>query len=288
MNALQQDRSPRRRAPGAKPLLVGALACGALLVTAPGAMANHVMANGMLCPHASEPVPGGGPATVNPSAAPNTAPLAAAGAAVRPSTPAKPSPQAKAQKPAPQAQAPRPATTQAQVQAQVQRPVVASAPASTAAAVAMPVQVAGTKAAPRHAAVAAAVLRTVKAERPVARSMNPVSADPLRLARSGAVDPIERLGAVDGGQPPSAPLGTLLLALLALGGMGVAVALVAVRRRMARDMRDAALALPLHDEMDAAAEAELQEMILQTRARMMRVADGLEDGDDAPAVSATQ
>lgn len=289
MNALQQDRSPLRHVSGAKPLLVGVLACGALLVTAPSAMAYHVMANGMMCPHAAgEAVPGEAPPTVNPSAAPNAAPIGAATATAKPTSrpAAKPSVQPKAQQPATQAQAQQPAQAQAQAQSQAQRPAVASAPATRAAMAPVPVKTRSTTTVRRQVPVAVQTLRTVKAERPVAERMNPLSADPLRLARGGAVDPIERMGAVDAGQPASPALGTLLLALLALAGMGVAAALVIVGRRMARDARSAAIALPFVDETDAV-EAELQEMILEARTRTLLAPEGLEDVDDAPAVSTT-
>ena len=286
--ALLQDRHHR----GVKPLVVGALACGAVLMTAPAAMAHHPMANGMLCPHAAgDPIPGESAPPPAPSGAASTAPIAAAGSAKSvPAKPAaKPSVQPKAQQPASQAQAQRPATSQATAQSQAQRPAVASVPASRTAAVPVPAKkTRSTTPAPRQVPIVAAV-RTpaLKAERPVAQRLTvPAAADPLRLARGGDADPIASLAVVDAGQPASSSLGTLLLALLALAGMGVVATLVLVKRRMARDARSAAVSLTFAEEMDAAIEAELQAMILASRVRMLRMPD--QDVDEPQELSATR
>jgi hypothetical protein len=289
--AFLQDRPVRHRR-GVKPLVVGALACGAVLVTAPGAMASHVMANGMLCPHAAgDPVPGEAAPTVNPSGSASSAPLAAPGSAQSaPAKPAaKPSSQPKAQQPASQAQAQRPATSQATAQSQAQRPAIASVPASRTATVPVPGKTRSTTPAPRQVPIVAAVQTpALKAERPVAERLTvPAAPDPLRLARGGDVNPIASLAVVDAGQPASPSLGTLLLALLALVGTVAVATLVLVKRRMVRDARSAAVSLTFAERMDAAIEAELQAMILETRERMLPTPDHLEDVDDSRELSAT-
>lgn len=299
MSPLIEDRSPAWHGPGVRPLVVGALACGALLMSAPAALAKHSMPNGTLCPHAAgEPVPGEAAPGPVPTSSTSAAPLAAARSSAPPATKpaAKPSPQAKAQKPASQAQAQQPATSQAQAQrpaqAQVQRPAVASRPAaapvtaraSSPATVARPVPVARSAKAGAGKARTAAK-RTAPAHQTAQRPA--VHPDNLRPAAPRVTNPT--VSSVDAGQPASPAIGTLLLALLALGGIATVAAMALIRRRTATDAERIVGSPTSLDERDAAIEAELQAMISETRARAPRLPDGPEqDAGDARVLSATR
>jgi hypothetical protein len=292
MTSLQLDRPRARHGSHVRPLVVGALACGALLTIAPGAQANHRMANGMLCPHAAgEPVAGEGPATVNPGNVASSAPIAAARPAAAPSAqpqtnPAQP---ATAQRPASHAQAQRPATSQAQAQgpAQAQRPapkVVASPQPATARTITRQLPVAHVSAAAKPRATVAE--RKPAATRAVQRPA--VHPDSMRAAQPAAV-----ATAATAASPAAAGalgIASALLALLVLGAIGVASwALAMSRRRVTRDdVAPAVRALTFAEQRDAAIEAELQAMIADTRARALRSPDVVDDVDDRRKLGATQ
>lgn len=286
MRSLSQEATPARHGPGVRPLVIGALTCGALLLPVGGAQASHRMANGMLCPHAAgEPVAGEAVAPPGPSHATSAGPIAPA---TTRAAPARPSPATKSgssvpsQRAASQAPAQRPAVARAQSQA----PAVATVPAAVRTATVTP--------APRAVPVArpAQVRQPRAARTPVARKA--LRAATTRHAVSDPVGPIvvaDMFATSDGAtvtqpaatsaQPAArsddrtAIVAAIVLGLLALGVIGIAGTLAGLSRigaaRRARAERS------FSEAMDAAIEAELQAMICGARPRTSAVRDELDD-----------
>ncbi len=300
MSSFLQHRSHARHGP-MRPLFVGALTCGALLATAPGAVANHmVMADGTMCPHAAgTPVAGEAAPTPGPERSASTAPIAVSSTAKSaPGTPARPATKPASQAPskgAAQTQAQRPATTQAQAQ----RPAAATAPARRLAAVTEPAARATTARTPAQADGASGTTR----QTPVARTRGtspkrslaarsaasrltgkPV-ARTVALQRAAAVDrPVAAIPdttkADDGGSSAT------LFGLFGLLGVSLIGAFtVLIGRRVKRGAVPAVPVMTPADAQDAAIEAELQAMIVETKARAPHVADGLDDAGQERRIS---
>ena len=290
MSSFLQYGSLVRSGPAFRPVVIGALTCGALMVSAGVAQANHKMADGTLCPHAAGTLaPGESKAAPIVQRAASTGPLGAAKAAPAPAArpAAKPAAKTPVQRPAAQAQAQRPAASQAQAQ----RPAAASQPAVSKARVAVPVQ--------RQAQVAVPAQRQAPVAKPSHAKQPQASSKPStgkqRASAPAAVKPavtaeittdrrsaIERPTAAAAVASPadsgaSVPV-AILIALFGLCTIMVAGA-VAVRRRVAR-VESAASSPTLAESMDAAIEVELQEIIAETRARALRAPDGVEEHDD--------
>lgn len=298
MSSFLQHRPRARHGPLVRPLFVGALTCGALLATAPAAVAHHmVMADGTMCPHAAgTPVPGEAAPTPIPERTASTAPLAAPSTAKSaPSTPARPATKPASQGPskgATQAQAQRPATTQAQSQ----RPAAASAPAQRPAAVTKPAAKVATVPTP---AQADGVTGTTRRPEPVAQTRGTAAkkSAPAKPAVSRVADkpvattsPLQRAAAVD--RPAAATVDTTkaddggssatwfgLLGLFGVSLIGV-LAVVAGRRARRAPVPAVPAMTPAEEERDAAMEAELQAMIVETKARALDAPDCLEDAFD--------
>lgn len=296
MSSFLQHRSRARHGP-MRPLLVGALTCGALLATAPGAVADHqVMADGTMCPHAAgTPVPGEAAPAPGPERAASTAPIAAPSTArSAPGTPARPATKPASQAPskgAVQTQAQRPATTQAQTQ----RPAVASAPAQRPAAVTKPAARVATIPTPAQAdGVSSTTRKTPVAQTRGTSTKKAVAAKPA-VSRStdrpvAETSPLQRAAAVD--RPAAATVATTqaddagssatwfgLFGLLVVSLIGAFAVLIA--RRVKRAAVPAVPVMTPAAELEAAMEAELQAMIVETKARALHAPDGLEDaGDD--------
>lgn len=299
MTSFLQYGSLARPGPGIRPLVVGALTCGALLLPAAGAQANHMtMADGTMCPHAAgTPVAGESAPAPGPVRTASTAPIAPASpstSAAQPGrTASKPGSQAPSQRAAAQAQAQRPATTQAQ------RPATAAQSAPKAASVASPAEVGGTTTAPRQVPVAEPSV----VQQPRARGSKPgparhqgsrpaVKSMPADVSPVGRGAPVERPVAAPVVAPSPADSGfpvtaAILFGLLALCGGVVAVGVVARRLRAATAKR-AASSSTFVESMDAGIEAELQAMISATRAHALRVPDGLEEVKDDREFSVTR
>jgi hypothetical protein len=262
--------------PAFRPVVIGVLTCGALMMSAGAAQADHRMADGTLCPHAAGTLaPGELPAAPTIERAASSAPIGAASStrsapAAKPA--AKPATKPPVQRPAVQAQAQRPAASHAQAQ----RPAAASQPAVSNARVATPVRSAAS--AERQAPVArpsgvqqpkaaAGTHRTVK--QPVAQPVvEPAVIPDVTIDQRG----VERPTASAAAARPADSGGAISSAALAglLGLFGIAVAgMVAVRRRVVR-VRVAASTPSLETSRDAAIEAELQEIIAEARVRALR------------------
>ena len=292
LNAFLQYGSLARPAPRLRPVVIGALTCSALMMSAGAAQANHRMADGTLCPHAAgtDAVVGGAPqGTVRQS---STAPIGSSSASAPAAKPAaKPATKAPAQRPAAQSQAQKPATSQAQAQ----RPAAAAQPAVAAqkaeskatAPVAAPRQVPVAKPSVAQQPRAAASERTAvkrQSSRPVVK---PAVAPEVTTDRRSV--PVERPAAgaamqVDSGGN-SVPV-AMLVGLLGLAGMIVA-GLVAARLRIRRAERVAS-SNTFVESMDAAIEAELQEMIAETRVRAQRAPAGLGDESESDELELSQ
>lgn len=272
-----------RPGPGFRPAVVGALACGALMLSAGAAQANHMkMADGTLCPHAAgTPVPGEMAPAPGPERAGSTAPIAPARpVAAQPGQPAtKSASQAPSQRAGAQAQAQGTATSQAQAQ----RPAATVQPVTNRATVSV--------SAPRQVPVARpSVAQQPRAERSTPSAVTRQASRPVVEPAVAADTPtvlrvrVEHPAAYAVTSPDSADAGAyvptaLLLGLLALCGI-VAAAVVAVRRSRVPAVRHAATLPSFVESMDAAIEAELQEMIIETTAHAPRAPAGIEDGSD--------
>lgn len=298
MSSFLQYGSFARPGPAFRPVVIGALTCGALMVSAGAAQASHRMADGTLCPHAAGTLaPGETKAAPTVERAASSGPIGAATPAPRAAAPrpaAKPAAKAPVQRPAVQAQAQRPASSQAQAQ----RPAVAAQPAVSKARVAVPAQ--------RKAQVAVPAQRQAPVAKP-SRAKQPQAAGSQRSASKQQVSPpavkpavtaeittdrrsvIERPTAApataapadSGASVPVAILGGLFaLCAIVVGGI------VAVRRRVVR-VKSTAPVPTFAESMDAAIEAELQEIIVETRARALHAPAGLEDEHDDREVSQT-
>lgn len=273
---LQYGSQTRTRAPF-RPIVIGALTCGALMMSAGPAQANHRMADGTLCPHANgELAPGETPAAAGPTRAATSGPIGgttrSAAPAARPA--AKPATKAPAQRPASQAQAQQPAASQAQAQ----RPATASQPAT--------IKTNAPATAQRQVPVARpSVVQQPQAKKSTRSSASRPASRPaveptVATVRSGV--PVERPAAYTIASADRADAGssfptTLLLSLLALAGI-FGAGVVAVRSRLRR-VKDTGATPTFVESMDAAIEAELQAIISETAARMPAAEETVEDED---------
>lgn len=281
-----------------RPVIIGALTCSALLVPAGAAQAYHRMADGTMCPHAAGTLaPGESVAAPTVERAAASGPIGAAKAA--PKAPAarpavKPAVKAPVQRPAVQAQAQRPAASQAQAQ----RPAAVSQPAVSQARVAVPAQRKAQVSVPaqRQAPVAkpsgvqqpkAASGERTAARQPVSRpAVQPVVIPEITTdARSTVERPTASAAAAtpDSGSSVST---AMLLGLLGLFGIIVA-GVIATRRRVV-PAEAAAPAPSLDQSLDAAIEAELQEIIVETRARALRAPVELDEEVEGRELSQTR
>ncbi len=300
MSSFLQHGSRARHGPAMRPLVVGALTCGALLAAAPAAVANHVrMADGTLCPHAAgTPVPGEAAPIPGPVRATSSAPIAASSTVKSsPGQPAKPATKPASQGPskgASQATAQHPAGAQAQAQrpaaaaVSAQRPAAVTQPAAKLAARPTPAQADGVTSRARHQAPFAQKRVTTAAKTVAGQPAASASADkwaartqtsPSRPAAT--VEPAATVTPAVAKADESGSYATWMgvFGLLVVGLIGAFVGLV---RRARTQHAGRAVAQPtVADETDAAIEAELQAMILETKARAMREPGELEAaGDD--------
>jgi hypothetical protein len=282
-----------------RPLFVGALTCGALLATAPAAGAHHLMmADGTMCPHAAgTPVPGEAAPVPGPERAASTAPITAPSTAKSaPATPARPATKPASQGPskgAAQAQAQRPATTQAQSQrpaaasAPAQRPAAVTKPAARVATVPTPAQadgVTGTTRRPEPVAQTrgTAAKRTVAAKPAVSRSTDKPVAK-TETSPPQRVVAVDRPAAGTTAAAKSEDAGSFatwvgLLGLFVASMIGALAVLVGrTKKRVAVRMEPV---LTPAERKDAAIEAELQAMIVETKARDLHAPDCLDDAFD--------
>lgn len=286
MNSFLQYGS-LRASPAFRPIVIGALTCGALMVSAGAAQADHRMADGTLCPHAAGTLaPGEAPAAPTVERAASTAPVGAASAAPVPAArpAAKPSVKSQVQRPASQAQAQRPAASQAQAQ----RPAAVSQPAVSKARVSVPVQAKAQAAVPaqRQAPAAkpsaaqqpkAAAAKRTAAKQQVSRpAAQPVAVMPeITTDRRGAIERPTATAAAAVPADSGISVSTAMLTGL-LGLFGIIVAgVVAARRRGVREPIVASVPR-IDDSREAAIEAELQAMIAETRARALHAPDDLD------------
>jgi hypothetical protein len=287
MNSFLQYGSHMRASPAFRPVVIGALTCGALMVSAGAAQADHRMADGTLCPHAAGTLaPGEAPAAPTVERAASSAPIgatrAAPAAAARPA--AKPAAKTPVQRPAAQTQAQRPAASQAQAQrpAAVSQPAVsrarATVPAQTKAQASVPAQRQAPAAKPSGAQQpkAAAGQRTA-VKQPVSRpAVTPVVMPEITTDRRGAIERPTATAAAAAPADSGVSVSTAMLAGL-LGLFGIIVAgVIAVRRRVVR-AATVAPAPRLDESREAAIEAELQAMIAETRARALHAPEDLDE-----------
>jgi hypothetical protein len=288
MSSLLQYGAVGRSRTVFRPVVIGALTCGALMVPAGAAQAHHTMADGTLCPHAAGTLnPGESMAAPTIERAASTAPMGAAPTrsvpAARPA--AKPAVKAPVQRPAVQAQAQRPAAAQTQAQ----RPAAATQAVVTNARASAPAQ--------RQARVAVAAQRQAPvakpsvAQQPKAGGVKQHTTSKRHVSRP-AVQPVvmpdvvmDVPGAV--AHPtasPAAPadsgvsVATAMLAGL-LGLCGIIIAGVIAARRAVL-ARSAASVPSLVETREAAIEAELQQIIVETRARALRASAGSDESGD--------
>ena len=309
MRSFLQYGSRARLGPAARPLLMGALTCGVLLVGAPAASAGHTESTmGTMCPHAAGlPVAGEAPAVAPPVRTAGTAPITTPQAA--PAQPARPAAKPAAQAPSKagsQAQAQRPATSQAQAQrpaaaqAQAQRPAVAQAPAQRQVALSKPdgrtvtaptpTKAGAVTTAPRQVAGAGTTRAgqsrresTTTAPRALSRPLDVVAAktgpalvqDETLTERPTAGN----VGVAQSGDSGLSETAMILLGLLVVSTIG-AVGVVAARLRKRGAARTAPLPT-LAEAREAAIEAELHAMIAQARTGVKQAPDQLGvAGDD--------
>lgn len=295
MSSFLQYGALARPRPGFRPVFVGALTCSALMISAGAAQASHqAMADGTMCPHAAGALgPGESKAGPTVERAVSNGPIGAATPAPRAAAP-KPAAKAPVQQPAAQAQAQKPATTQAQAQ----RPAAAAQPAVSKARVAVPAQRQAPVAKPSAARQpqAGATSNRSTAQKQVSRaSKQQVSPPAVRPAVRAEIT-TDRRGAIErptatapvaspADSGASAPVAMLvgLFGLLAL----VIAGIVAVRRRVV-GVPSAAPSPTLAESIDAAIEAELQEIIIETRARALTAPGALEDEHDDRELSQTR
>ena len=277
-----------RASPAFRPVVIGALTCGALMVSAGAAQADHRMADGTLCPHAAGTLaPGEAPAAPTVERAASTAPVGAVSAAPAPAArpAAKPAVKSQVQRPASQAQAQRPAASQAQAQ----RPAAVSQLAVSKARVSVPAQAKAQAAVPaqRQAPAAkpsaaqqpkAAAGKRTAAKQQIARpAVQPVAVMPeITTDRRGAIERPTATAAAATPADSGVSVSTAMLAGL-LGLFGMIVAGVIVARRRGVRAATVAPAPHLDESREAAIEAELQAMIAETRARAMHAPDDLDE-----------
>lgn len=298
MSSFLQYGSFARPGPALRPVVIGALTCSALLISAGTAQAHHRMADGTLCPHAAGTLaPGESKAAPTVERTASTAPVGAAPVAPRAAAPkpaAKPAAKAPVQRPAVQTQAQKPAAAQAQAQ----RPAAATQPAVSQARVAVPAQRRAQVAVPaqRQAPVAkpsaakqpqAGTSQRSAAKQPVtAPAAKPAVTAEITTDRRSSVERPTATAAV--ASPAESGASVPVAMLVALFGLCaiIAGAIVGVRRRVAR-VESAAPAPTLAESVDAAIEAELQQIIVETRERALREPAGIEDASDDLELSQT-
>lgn len=283
-----------------RPVIIGALTCSALLAPAGAAQAYHRMADGTMCPHAAGTLaPGESVAAPTVERAAASGPIGAAKAA--PEAPAarpavKPAAKAPVQRPAVQTQAQKPAGAQAQAQ----RPAAASQPAVGQARVAVPAQRKAQAPVPaqRQAPVAkpsgvqqpkAASGERKAAKQQVSRpAVQPVVIPEVTIDARGAIERPTASAAVASPADSGVSVSTATLAgLLGLFGF-VAAAVVAIVRRRAVPATSAAPTPSLDESLEAAIEAELQEIIVETRARELRAPAELDAEHEGRELSQTR
>jgi len=288
MISFLQYGSSMRASPAFRPAVIGALTCGALMVSAGAAQADHRMADGTLCPHAAGTLaPGEAPAAPTAERAASSAPVGtvnrASAPAARPA--AKPAVKTPVQRPAVQTQVQRPAASQAQAQ----RPAAVSQPAVSNARVSVPAQAKAqaTSPAQRQAPVAkpsarqqpkAAAGKRGVAKQQVSRpAAQPVAVMPeITTDRRGAIVRPTATAAPAAPAEAGVSVSTAMLAGL-LGLFGIIVAGVIAARRRVVEAATVAPAPSLEESREAAIEAELQAMIAETRARALHAPDGLDE-----------
>lgn len=297
MNSFLHYGSAMKASPAFRPVVIGALTCGALMVSAGAAQANHRMADGTLCPHAAGTLaPGEAPAAPTVERAASSAPVGAVSAAPAPAArPAvKPAAKAPVQRPAVQTQAQRPAASQAQAQ----RPAAVSQPAVSKARVSVPVQNKAQAAVPAQRQAPAAKPSTAQqpkaaggkrtaAKQQVSRpAAQPVVVMPeITTDRRGAIERPTASAAAPAPADSGVSVSTAMLAGL-LGLFGIIVAGVVAARRRVVNATVPTAAPALDDPMDAI-EAELQEIIVETRARSLRAPVELDEADEGRELSQT-
>jgi hypothetical protein len=295
MSSFLQFGSCARTRTAFRPVVIGALTCSALMVSAGAAQADHRMADGTLCPHATGALaPGESVAPPTIERAASSAPVGASAArsapAARPAV--KPAAKAPVQRPAVQAQAQRPAASQAQAQ----RPAAVSQPAVSQARVAVPAQ--ASVPAQRQAPVAkpsgvqqpkAASGERTAAKQQVSRpAVQPVVIPEVTTDTRGAIERPTASAAPAGPADSGVSVSSAMLAGL-LGLFGIVVAgVVAVVRRRAVPAKSAAPSPSLDESLDAAIEAELQEIIIETRARALRAPAELDEAPEGRELSQTR
>ena len=298
MSSFLQFGSVRPRAV-LRPVVIGALTCSALMVSAGAAQADHRMADGTLCPHATGALaPGESVAPPTVERAATSGPIGAAKAAPAPAArPAvKPAAKAPVQRPAVQAQVQKPAGAQAQAQ----RPATASQPAVSQARVAVPAQRKAQASVPaqRQAPVAkpsgvqqpkAASGERTAAKQQVSRpAVQPVVIPEVTIDARGAIERPTASAAVASPADSGVSVSTATLAgLLGLFGFVVAAAVAIVRRRSV-PATSAAPMPSLDESLEAAIEAELQEIIVETRARALRAPAELDAEHEGRELSQTR
>ena len=281
-----------------RPVVIGALTCSALMVSAGAAQADHRMADGTLCPHAAGTLaPGESVAAPTLERAASSTPVGASAArsapAARPAV--KPAAKAPVQRPAVQAQAQRPAASQAQAQ----RPAAVSQPAVSQARVTVPAQRKAQASVPaqRQAPVAkpsgvqqpkAASGERTAAKQQVSRpAVQPVVMPEVTTDARGAIERPTASAAPASPADSGVTVSTAMLAGL-LGLFGIVVAgVVAFVRRRAVPAKSEAPTPSLDESLDAAIEAELQEIIVETRARALRAPVELDEEPEGRELSHT-
>ena len=273
-----------------RPAVIGALTCSALLASAGVAQAEHRMADGTLCPHAAGTLaPGESVAPPTVERAATSGPIGAAKAA--PKAPAarpavKPAAKAPVQRPAAQPQAQRPAASQAQAQ----RPAAVSQPAVSQARVAVPAQRQAPVAKPSgvQQPKAASGERTAAQQQVSRPAVQPVVIPEITVDSRGAIERPTASAAPASAVDSGISVSTAMLAGL-LGLFGIVVAgVVAIVRRRAVLAQSAAPTPSLDESLDAAIEAELQEIIAETRARALRAPVELDEEREGRELSQTR
>lgn len=258
--------------PGLRPVVVGAVTCGALLLPAAAAQAYHPMADGTMCPHAAGTLaPGEAPAAPGVQRAASSAPIGSAASSPAPAArpAAKPASKAPSQRPATQAQTQQPAASQAQVQRPAAATQAVASKVQAPATSQRQVPVAKRAVAPQPRAGAAKPSAAKRqASRPAAK---PVVADVPVTVRPSV--PAERPAVYStAAASPAAESGFPVPAAIVVGLLGLfgiaAAAVVAMRRRVV-GAKSATPAPTFVESKDAAIEAELQEIIAETKLRAL-------------------
>ena len=289
MSSFLHFGSCARSRPVVRPAVIGALTCSALLLSAGAAQAEHRMADGTLCPHAAGTLaPGESVAAPTLERAASSAPVGASAArsapAARPAV--KPAAKAPVQRPAVQAQSQRPAASQAQSQ----RPAAVSQPAVSQARVTVPAQRQAPVARPSgvqqpKAGSGERTAATQQVSRPAVQPV--VIPEVITDARSAIERPTASAAPASPADSGVSVSTAMLAGLLGLFGI-VAAGVVAVVRRRAVPAESAAPSPSLDTSREAAIEAELQEIIVETRARALRAPVELDEAPEGRELSQTR